>query len=617
MKAPILTQLFNNKTHWLLTTGSVAALTLLGERASRPGIPDTTSVARWCSNLVFAVLLLWVLQRLRFDRWLVGIVVCAVVLYLTYTTYTDVTERNYDGPEHLFFANYLATQHRLPGPAACSICSHPPMYYVLCALVVAAARSLRLMSTECALQRLSLAMTIAFVVLGIQTLRRMTPDRVAQRLGASLLAFWPTCVILSARVHDDPFQAALGAAIVYNLVSWQLDDRTPQLAWAIVLAGLAAFTKSNALAFVALVPLVVSVRCWQSSFQRRRMGQALLSWLACAASCSLAYLARSVQLMNSPCRRALGATCDVNREHFVGNGWRNYFTFDWRLFLGQPYLINDPYDTRSDHFLNMFFKSSLIGAVPPGPEFDDRTSAWVAMAMGYLLLVLLALLLVALLYRTTWTGPAQWTLHLTALLLFGQLLALRMTVPLSMHADFRYVLVMLVPMAALYARTIEYGRHHQRPLLLGGGGLAVLFALASVLFFRPTPARAKGHQQPQFEHLVYQLVDEPLHCTPGTPTTRGGAIHFGPRQLIEFKLPQATQVRQFDIALDANDQYWLRFVGNQTNHSVLLGPTLSRRSGPVHYERVFNFTLRDVRTLLVQPVSGDGYYSTGHPRVCP
>ena len=77
---------------------------------------------------------LFVLRRLRFD-WITTLIVLAgTVLAIDYLAYTALTERNYDGPSHAAYIQFLGEHRRLPDLASCQFCAHPPLYYALAAL---------------------------------------------------------------------------------------------------------------------------------------------------------------------------------------------------------------------------------------------------------------------------------------------------------------------------------------------------------------------------------------------------------------------------------------------------------------------------------------------------
>jgi hypothetical protein len=311
--------------------------------------------------------------------------------------------------------------------------------------------------------------------------------------------------------------------VLFFLVRWQKHDRSADLIWAVLLTVLAVFTKANAYAWVLLLLTLVTVRMAKDRLRAARVRQAGICWVVSAASILAATELRAAQVGATTCHRAIGVICDIPSRFFVGNTWRNYLTFDPGFFLGEPYLLNDPRNSAHDYFLNTFLKSSLFGAIPLGPEFNDRWSTTLATILSYLLLGLLLYVLVGLPTAALWRMPGNGVLLLACLFMLGLLVALRVKVPLSMHADFRYVFPLLVPACVWYSKLIEYWRRRFRPLFVAGCLLAGLTVLASVLLFRPGDARTKGHGR--FSWATASTT----RCHTNSDLRRAGVEHGIPR----------------------------------------------------------------------------------------
>ena len=271
--------------------------------------------------------------------------------------------------------------------------------------------------------------------------------------------------------------------------------------------------------------------CWpwsrharsEDKFGASRVWQAGLCWVVSAASIFLATQLRAAKVGATACHRAIGTICNITSEHFVGNTWANYLTFDLRFFLGQPYLINDPHDPKRDYFLNTFLKSSLLSAMPLGPEFDDRLSATLATVSSYLARSVCS--------STCWwvcprpfSGECGGTESCSspACSCWVHWLRLRVKVPLSMHADFRYVFPLLVPACVWYSKVIEHWQRQIQAIFLAGRLLAGLLVLASVLFFRPEPRTSEGALRASFRtHPLlsgHVLRDSPVGHSRRRPT---------------------------------------------------------------------------------------------------
>ena len=269
-----------------------------------------------------------------------------------------------------------------------------------------------------------------------------------------------------------------------------------------------------------------------------------------------------------------------------------------------------------DYFLNTFLKSSLLSAMPLGPEFDDRLSAGLATVLSYLALGLVLYLLVGLSTAALWRMRGHGVLLLACLFMLGPLVALRVKVPLSMHADFRYVFPLLVPVCVWYSKLIEHWQRRSRPVFLAGSSLTGLIVLASVLLFRPSDARAKGHLEPTFEHVSCSLGAFSEILPSGTSVKDAHVLRFGPRQLLEFAVPPGTLISHVDISLDADDHYEIMIRSRDYAQRVLVGPTRGAR-GLTRYQRELLAPFVDAQTITVRPLQGDGYYALGHLGLTP
>ena len=591
---------------------AVACLAISVQRAIRSCGDQAPAMVQWVIAVSFAAALLLVWRRLKFDPGLLGIVVCATALYLSYAGYTDLVERNYDGPAHVWYSEYIAQHYRLPSPLACTVCGHPPLYFVLGALTIRWVTLTQLTTVEFGLQALSLAMFLGFLSFGILTIKLFATDRMAVCFGAALLAFWPTSVINSIRVHDDALVSCLGAGVLYFVARWQKDDRPCTLYWATALAALAVLTKANSYALVVLLLVAVSWRCFQERLALVRVKQVAVSVLSSILAVALAIGSRAMPNHATGCHKAIGAICDASREHFVGNGWANYLHFDVRFFLKQPFLINDPYDKAQDHVLNMLFKSSLFGAVPLGHEFQDRLSASLAIALNTIALALFLFLVLGVLGVTLQQIRRHWILLLASVLLLGQLIALRLMVPLTMHADFRYIFPLLIPACVFYAKLIERWRTRSRAMYATGASLSVLLVVVSVLFFRPASHRHKQHVEAHEQIVNCELSAFSDVRSTGTPIGKAGNLQFGPNQVVEFQLSEGTTLTQFDVSLDASDQYEIFIHGPEVARQLLVGPSLSADGDLQRYHRILTPPLRNVQTIRIRARQSDGYYTLGH-----
>ena len=219
----------------------------------------------WIAIACTMVIELAVLRRLRFDGWVVAIVLAATLVDASYLGYTQVYERNYDASSHLLYIDALAQHLWMPTETSCTACGHPPLYHALAALWSRGVQVGGFMPHDLGLQWLSLllfffaiphtledfalgepskngvpAPVLSLVVAGLFALQGLTlfgagrGDRRSYFLHAALGILWPLAaglaqvpVILASSHYRSGFISAFYVTgmiligILLFLTSWQ------------------------------------------------------------------------------------------------------------------------------------------------------------------------------------------------------------------------------------------------------------------------------------------------------------------------------------------------------------------------------------------------------------
>jgi hypothetical protein len=195
------------------------------------------------------------------------------------------------------------------------------------------------------------------------------------------------------------------------------------------------------------------------------------------------------------------------------------------------------------------------------------------------------------------------------LLALGQVIALRIFVPLSTHADFRYAFPILISAAVFYSKLVEYYQRRSRVAAFSGVVIAGGFVLASLAFFRPTPYRTRQAGFPVLQTVTTTLSQTSEVHPNGTRIA--DVLRFGPRQVLEVQLPQPTDVSRLDMSLDAGDEYEVIIASSTFSLALNVGPSLSVQ-GLARYVKVLRYPVRNARTIRIRPQLSDGDYALGH-----
>jgi predicted membrane-bound mannosyltransferase len=424
---------------------------------------------------------------------MLAVIAGGLVVYLVYFAQTRYDVRNFDAGAHLAYVEYVATHHALPSATECSVCHHPPAYYLLAAPIDAALRSASLDATR-GLQIFSLVLWLGFIAFAALAIERLV-DRVWQRaLALALVVFWPYSVIQSVRVNNDTLVDLCAAATIYFTVRWSADRRARWLGAAAGSVALGLATKASALVLVVAVVAVVALVVARAVDRKAVVRGAALPLLGLVAAVTIFVAARA--------RAERGAIDDV-----LGDATRYtaprapafYVTFSPGAMLSRPWARVTMSRTTEPTYANHLLKSSLYGAqtgsrVAPGAVAPSSTLALVENG----LVMLLASLLVAgvALGRRDPSGRRMLA-GLLAVVFFAGGVAFHLLAPNDQHADFRFILPIVIPLAVLYAWASE-GLRERKLSHVGALVAAIFLGVAIVSFAHMKPDTTSPMLTPLF-----------------------------------------------------------------------------------------------------------------------
>lgn len=538
----------------------------------------------------------------------------ALALYLAYLTYTSYGERNYDADAHVTYVRYLVEHHRLPPAAHCFVCHHPPLYYLLAAVVYAGCQAAGMQSPVDGLQWLSLALTAGFVAWSVLLVSRFTHRAATVALATALVVFWPYAVINSVRVHNDTLAAPLFVGALYFLVCWQQAGRERDLWLGALCTALAIWTRANG---YVLALLLVGAVGWplvrpRSAGRPRRAWRPLLPVVMVAVAAGLLPLARPPLPNASWCDRVLGMACRIDARYFVGNRPANYLLVDAPAYWREPYLIAEWDDAGRQYFWNHLLKSSLFGTHNnvPDRETTYAHNRELAQGLNVLLLGLSAYLALGFVVarRELW-ARSRLLVAACGLSLAG-LLAFRIAIPAPHHTDFRHIFPVLVPLSLWYALAVEaHARQGRAWLAATGWALAIPFVVLSALYFLPKREWLVHHTTVR---RVVALSDYAEVARPGAPWSRRENLQLEPNSEVRLLVRAGSTASRLDASFDNNDRYEVTLVGGHERRRLVLGPSPNVRRGLARYREVVAPPVEDVREVIVRPLTGDLSLAMGH-----
>jgi tetratricopeptide (TPR) repeat protein len=175
----------------------------------------------------------------------------------------------FDASHHLNYINYLQEHHRLPLPAQGMVMFHPPLYYIISAVVLSL---FNLTTTDPSgillLRALTMLFGIAQFVLVFATLRLIFPNRLdLQLVGGSMGAFLPMQLYMSHNPTNETLAALLVSASLYFALRMTKSGPATWKSYCVLglLLGVALLTKATA---VLVVPFIVLALACQLACER-------------------------------------------------------------------------------------------------------------------------------------------------------------------------------------------------------------------------------------------------------------------------------------------------------------------------------------------------------------
>ncbi len=426
---------------------------------------------------------LYVLRRLRFDWTIVAIVVSGTVLCVDYLTYTSIAERNYDGSAHVQYVQSIAQDLRVPDVFACVACGHPPLYYALAALWSKVVTVGGWMPLELGLQWLSLLTYFGFIVFSLLICRSFSATPATLRLATALVAFWPSSIINSVRVHNDALASLLLLVAIYFIAQWDRQGRARDFGVALVVSALTLLTKASGYAVATTLVCFAILRLGSTGQLRDGIKRLVIATLVLTSVAFLSVGLRESARPTTPCQKVLGHACDGRYVPRVVDTPSRFISFDVEDFVFRIDTLPD--DPRRDYFLNRLAKSSLFGTMPLGDELGSKRHETLAVLISLSLLGMVAVGLVSLPYPLI--CGVHWRKYRAYLgatfILFVFLVAFRIRAPNEFHEDFRHIFPALAPCCAGYATVIERIGRFSRVPQYAGLAMALSMVVLSMAFF--------------------------------------------------------------------------------------------------------------------------------------
>ncbi len=473
----------------------------------------------------------------KFSSPMTIIFVGALLIRIVYLAVTPPDVRDHDLGDHFGYNEYLA-QHWVPPPFEYAVGGaffHPPLYYYTGALVYKATKLVEPHNKVAAyktLQILSLVYSMGFVFFGLLILDRLLslykidrPDekflqadpeinsetnyvqntnessnenptekdnasgfigKVCERLSAtsnlwiigSLFAFWPSAIIHSVRIGNDPLLYFLFTASLYFILRWYQSDAKRDLLFASLIGAAAIITKANGEILVAVLGVIGLYKMIKTKEWLRYFKVAILPASIMLVAVAITVTPGIVLKMQGKRDKLYIDNIDgLSHANLVGNTAANYFWFDTKVFITEPY--TDPYDDRMGRqfFWNYLAKTGLFGEF----KYPSLLSINTAVICSFFFVLMFLFLLIGIYHLAKEDFKRSAPILLSGFFLWAGVTYMRMTFPANI--DFRYILPIILTFCVLYGVSIlRFERLGAIRLARTGQTLAALFIAFSIVF---------------------------------------------------------------------------------------------------------------------------------------
>lgn len=436
-----------------------------------------------------------ILSWFRFSWGFIQLFAIGWGLRLIYFSETTYDLRSHDLSNHYHYILYMAKYWLPPSieHAVSGAFFHPPIYYYLAAITHQIAEWFRTGpgTSYYFLQCLSLAFSMVFLFYGLQTIKytfeKVFPTdaknekihQLVEKVSGLLLVCWPSLIIHSVRIGNDPLMYAFYAPSLYYLTRWYIEGDKRYVFWSALWGGLCVMTKANGVILFATILIAGFIRGYIRKEIFKNLKQML--WPVIFFSFAIGITFAPGVILKLKGKRETVYVSNINQVSsrlVVGNSPKNFLYFDLKTFLTEAY--TSPWDDKKgrQYFWNYTGKTGLFGEF----KYAGKQARSLAELLSFLSIILVGFCVCRfwLLKSSEFIRLAPYLINFS-LLLMG-LAYMRATFPVNV--DFRYILPIIIPFSSFVGASALYlhqqGSFRSRNFLII---CSLVFSLLSALFF--------------------------------------------------------------------------------------------------------------------------------------
>ena len=408
---------------------------------------NSLSLMNYVFTLLFLLSAALILRKFKFKLVAVFIILLGIVVRLVFYTYTGPMQFSYDTGGHLHYIQIISEEKRIPKIDENWSTYHPPLYYVISAMIKNVADRYDSALTDRFLQQMQLLFSFASLVFGIALIINLFGNGQGTYLASLILVLWPGFVITAPRIGNDIlfyFGALFCMLFAQRYWRWH---KNSDVVLASIGASIAFAAKSTG--FVVLgVWVVIYVLSVVRQLKIGSLRTLFASIFIIALFMGLSNYRIIANIFEEKKVSLVGNIGSLNSGMRVDNTTGNYLYLDLKDYLFEPYASTWTDKGGRQYFWNFAIKTSLFGEfrlwnVPVGQVL--------ATILGVLGLFIFIFALWGIIHAKFRELPPL----LFVLFLFAALIYLRVSYPYSCSNDFRYIMPALFPLVYFSVRGVQ------------------------------------------------------------------------------------------------------------------------------------------------------------------
>lgn len=294
----------------------------------------------------------------------------------------------------------------------------------------------------------------------------------------AMFVLWPSSIIHSVRIGNDPLLYCLFAASMYFITRWFNNDRKIDLLIASGLTAAATLTKANGEVLIVAIGILGLYKMIKSKewtyYLKLAIAPCLIVLLSLAITVGPGLI---LKLQGKRDQLYIDNINNVSSALKVGNAATNFLWFDAKIFVTQPFTSPWDDDKGRQYFINYLGKTGLFGEFGYSSSLSKNT----AVVSSLLAILMTIYMLFGIYYMTKKDYQRQTVLLLVGFLLLAGVTYMRITFPVNI--DFRYVLPILISYCVLFATSVTTFHRIGAKRLAGlGMVMALVFTLSNTIF---------------------------------------------------------------------------------------------------------------------------------------